>query len=129
MLRSTLLLMGLLVAGAQLAEGQAGARAVSGRVFDDTTGCPLAGVQIQAVGGTGRALTNTQGRYRLASVPDGDVVVQATKTGYRPLQTLPMTVPDSSARADFSLIRAAGDSAARAVYPRKACQLEPADNR
>lgn len=127
MTRTTLLLIGALVGGTQVAEGQVAARAVSGRVFDDTTGCPLAGVQIQAVGGTGRALTNTQGRYRLASLPDGDVVVQAAKAGYRPIQTLPMTVADSSARADFSLIRATGDSAARAAYPRKACQLEPPD--
>jgi hypothetical protein len=57
------------------------------------------------------------------------VIVQAAKAGYRPIQTLPMTVPDSSARADFSLIRATGDSAARAAYPRKSCQLEPADSR
>src|SRR6185312_9117334 len=113
MTRTTLLLIGALVGGTQVAEGQAAPRAVSGRVFDDTTGCPLAGVQIQAVGGTGRALTNTQGRYRLASLPDGDVVVQAAKAGYVLSRTLPMTVPDSSARADFSLLRAAGDSASR----------------
>ena len=129
MTRTSLLLIAVLVAGVQFAQGQAVPRAVSGRVFDDTTGCPLAGVQIQAVGGTGRALTNTQGRYRLASLPDGDVIVQAAKAGYRPIQTLPMAVPDSSARADFSLIRATGDSAARAAYPRKTCQLEPADSR
>ena len=129
MIRTTLLLIATLVGGTQLAEGQAAPRAVSGRVFDDTTGCPLAGVQIQAAGGTGRAVTNTQGRYRLASLPGGDVIVQAAKAGYRPSQTLPMMVPDSSARADFSLIRATGDSASRAAYPRKACQLEPADSR
>jgi hypothetical protein len=127
MTRTTLLLIAVLVGGVQFAEGQAVPRAVSGRVFDDTTGCPLAGVQIQAVGGTGRAVTNTQGRYRLAALPDGDVVVQAAKTGYRPLQTLPLTVSDSAVRADFSLIRATGDSAARAAYPRKTCQLEPVD--
>lgn len=127
MTRTTLLLVAALVGLTQFAEGQAVPRAVSGRVFDDTTGCPLAGAQIQAIGGSGRAVTNTQGRYRLAGLPDGDVVVQAAKAGYRPIQTLPMTVPDSSARADFSLIRAAGDSAARAAYPRKACQLEPPD--
>jgi hypothetical protein len=129
MTRTALLLMGLVVGVTQFAEGQAGPRAVSGRVFDDTTGCPLAGVRIQTVDGAGRALTNSQGRYRLASLPDGDVVVLATKAGYRPSQTLPMTVPDSSARADFSLIRATGDSASRTAYPRKACQLEPADSR
>jgi hypothetical protein len=127
MTRITLLLLGALAGGAQFAEGQAVPRAVSGRVFDDTTGCPLAGVQIQAAGGTGRVLTNTQGRYRLVGLPDGDVIVQAAKAGYVLSRTLPMTVPDSSARADFSLLRAVGDSASRAAYPRKACQLEPPD--
>jgi hypothetical protein len=127
MTRATLLLIGVIAGGVHFAEGQAVPRAVSGRVFDDTTGCPLAGVQLQAVGGTGRALTNTQGRYRLASLPDGDVVVQAAKAGYRSQQTLPTTVSDSSVRVDFSLIRVAGDSAARATYPSKTCQLEPPD--
>src|SRR5690242_4339698 len=98
MTRATMLCMGVLAVGAGLAAGQGIPRAVSGRVFDDITGCPLAGVQIQAAGGTGHALTNTQGRYRLANLPDGDVVLQASRTGYSTQQTLPTTVSDSSAR-------------------------------
>lgn len=129
MIRSTLLLMGALVGGVQFAHGQVVPRTVSGRVFDDTTGCPLGGVQIQAVGGTGRALTNTQGRYLLASLPTGEFVLQASRAGYQPKPSLSMTVSDSSARVDFSLVRSAGDSAARIAYSRKTCQLEPADSR
>ena len=119
--------MAALVCSISVAAAQDASRAVSGRVFDDTTGCPVAGVMLQATGGSARALTNTQGRYRLASLPAGDVVVQATKAGYRTAQSLPTTVSDSSARIDFSLIRTLGDSGARAAYPRKACQLEPPD--
>jgi hypothetical protein len=129
MTRTTLLLVGLLAGGAQIAHGQGVPRAVSGRVFDDTTGCPLASVQIQAVGGTSRTTTNVQGRYRLASVPDGEVIIQAARAGYRTQQSLPMAVSDSSARIDFSLVRANGDSTSRVAYPRKTCQLEPADSR
>lgn len=131
MMRTTLLLMGVLAGGVQFARGQAQAapRMVSGRVFDDTTGCPLGGVQVQAVGASGRALTNPQGRYRLGGLPDGEFMLQSTRAGYRPHQTLSMTVSDSSARVDFSLLRATGDSAARVAYPPKSCQLEPADGR
>lgn len=127
MLRTSVLIMAALVGGVSVASAQDASRAVSGRVFDDTTGCPVAGVALQAAGGSSRALTNTQGRYRLTSLPAGDVVVQASKAGYRTAQSLPTTVSDSSVRIDFSLIRALGDSAARAGYPRKACQLEPPD--
>ena len=129
MTRSTLLLIGLVAGAAQLGQPQGPPRAVSGRIFDDTTGCPLAGVQVQAVGASGRAATNPQGRYRLTDLPAGDVVVQAVRAGYRTQRSLPTTVTDSSARIDFSLVRATGDSAAHAVYPRRTCQLEPADSR
>jgi Carboxypeptidase regulatory-like domain len=125
MMRATLLLIGAMVGGVQLAQAQAVPRTVSGRVFDDTTGCPLGGVQIQAVGGTGHALTNAQGRYRLGALPEGEFVLQAAHGGYQPKQTLTMTVSDSSARVDFSLVRATGDSAARVGVSRRTCQLEP----
>lgn len=129
MMRATVVLACLMGAGAQVAGAQAAPRAVSGRVFDDTTGCPLAGVQVQAVGSVSHALTNVQGRYHLVSLPDGNFVLQAARAGYRSQQTLPMTVTDSSARVDFSLVRAIGDSTARITYPQKTCQLEPADSR
>ena len=127
MLRTSVLVMVALLGGISVASAQDASRAVSGRVFDDTTGCPVAGVVLQAAGGSSRAMTNTQGRYRLTSLPAGDVVVQATKAGYRTQQSLPTTVSDSSVRIDFSLIRSFGDSSTRAGYPKKACQLEPPD--
>jgi hypothetical protein len=40
-----------------------------------------------------------------------------------------MTVSDSSARVDFSLIRAPGDSTGRTSFPQKTCQLEPPDDK
>lgn len=129
MMRATLLLIGAMAGGVQLAQAQAVPRAVSGRVFDDTTGCPLAGAQIQVAGGASHALTNVQGRYRLDVLPEGEFVLQAAHAGYRPQQTLTMTVSDSSARVDFSLIRAPGDSTGRTSFPQKTCQLEPPDDK
>jgi len=129
MLRTTWLVAGALAGVVHLASGQGASRTVSGRVFDDTTGCPLRGVQIHPVGSAARALTDLQGRYRLGGLPDGSFVLEAVRAGYRSHQTLPMSVSDSSERVDFSLVRAPADSAGRTVYPRKACQLEPPDDR
>src|SRR5579862_6697173 len=105
MTRPVLLLMCIALGVTPAAQGQSAAPAVTGRVFDDTTGCPLGGVQVSAVGGSTHATTNTQGRYRLTDVPSGQIVLQAVHAGYQLAQTLPMTVSDSSARVDFSLIR------------------------
>lgn len=74
------------------------------------------------------AVTNPRGRYRLSGIPGGEIVLQASRSGYRAQQTLPLTVSDSSVRIDFTLTRAIGDSASRAVYPPKPCHLEPADS-
>jgi hypothetical protein len=129
MTRTTWLVAGALAGLIQVAVAQGTPRTVSGRVFDDTTGCPLRGVQVHPVGSTSRALTDVQGRYRLGGLPDGNFVLEAVRAGYLARQTLPMMVRDSSKRVDFSLLRAPADSAGRANYPRKACQLEPPDDR
>ena len=101
---------------------------VSGRVFDDTTGCPLGNANIHVIGGPAQAMTNTQGRYRLTGLPTTSFVLEATHVGYQPARTLNMMPTDSSARADFSLIRAVGDSARPQAYPKARCHLEPRDS-
>lgn len=47
--------------------------AVTGRVFDTSTGQPVAGVRVSAGGAS--ATTNASGRYTLTGIPDGDRVV------------------------------------------------------
>ncbi|MGH7583532.1 MAG: carboxypeptidase regulatory-like domain-containing protein [Gemmatimonadales bacterium] len=113
----------LVVAGASAAGAQA--RVATGRVFDDTTGCPLTGVSIHVVGGPAQAITNSQGRYRLTGLPSTDFTLEAARIGYQAKRTLSMTPTDSSVRADFSLIRATGDSARPQMYPKQKCHLEP----
>jgi len=102
-------------------------RAVSGRVFDEITDCPLAGTAIRVVGDSARTTTNVQGRYRLTSVPAGTFMLEATHVGYQASSTLGLTASDSSVRVDFSLVRATGDSARPGIYPAKACHLEAMD--
>ncbi|HEY3935394.1 MAG TPA: carboxypeptidase-like regulatory domain-containing protein [Gemmatimonadales bacterium] len=124
MSRLTILILALAIAVPAIARGQAAPRQVSGRVFDDTTGCPLRGVQIQASNSTMHVLTDANGRYRMANPPATSFSLMAAFRGYQSRQSDTMTVTDDSARVDFSLLRAGGDSS-RVAYPRRACQLEP----
>jgi len=126
-MRKLALVLGVLVVTAVSGVQAQAQRAVSGRVFDDTTDCPLAGVSIHVVGGPAQAVSNTQGRYRLTGLPSTSFVLEASRMGYQAKRTLNMMATDSSARADFSLYRASGDSARPQIYPRQKCHLEPQD--
>ena len=134
MKRATLVLAGLVTFAAAAAGAQDVPRVVSGRIFDDTTGCPLKGVRVNASDGntenmaTAFALTDANGRYRMGKLPPGSMTLAAVLAGYQIEYVRNLVVSDSYVRVDFSLIRAAGDSAAKAGYPKKACRLEPRDS-
>jgi hypothetical protein len=128
MTRVTLLLAGLMVCSATIAPAQGVPRMVSGRIFDDSTGCPLRSVQVTAVGSTTHVATDANGRYRLSDPPTGSFTLQAALSGYQLNSAPAVVVSDSLARVDFSLVRAAGDGAAKTAYPTKACRLEPRDS-
>jgi hypothetical protein len=119
----TILVLALAVTAPAVARAQAAPREVSGRVFDDTTGCPLHGVQIQVTNSNARAITLANGHYHLMNPPAGSFTLTASFRGYLSRQTDTMTVSDSSARVDFSLIR--GGDSGRVAYPRHVCELEP----
>ncbi len=114
--------------GLSTAQAQNVPRAVSGRIFDDITGCPLGGVQVTAVGAATHVLTDVQGRYRMANPPSGAFTLQALLRGYQPNNTDGLIVSDSSSRVDFSLVRAPADSVKGTVYPARTCRLEPRDS-
>lgn len=119
----------ILATGLVFAAGtaHAQARVVSGRVFDDTTGCPLAKAQITVAGDkSARAVTNGQGRYTLANAPASPFTLQAWAPGYQAKHTDSVTVTDASARVDFSLLRSGSDNA-KVHYPAARCHLEPAN--
>ncbi len=58
---------------------------VTGTVTDSTSGRALGQVQIQIAGTRLGTLTDESGRFTLANVPAGDVVVDARRLGYLPV--------------------------------------------
>jgi len=79
----------------------AAAAAVSGRVAD-ATGRPLANAQVFIVGTQLRALSNAEGRYTIANVPDGTHTIRAMLIGFAP-QSRSITVSGQTVTADFTL--------------------------
>lgn len=134
-MRTTLLLAGLVVLVASAASAQDAPRKVSGRVFDDSTGCPLKGARVATATGTDDAAaqstffsTDVNGRYRAVNPPTGPFSLRVTLAGYTPQQVDGVTVTDSTARVDFTLFRSYRDGSTQAVYPKAACRLEPKDS-
>ena len=97
---------------------------VTGRVTDKTSGAALAGAQVSVVGTTIRALSQQDGRFRLANVPAGAATIRVAFIGYTTM-TQPVTVSTGSpAEANFTLtqvpvgldavvVTATGDQAVR----------------
>ena len=59
---------------------------LAGRVREDSTGRPLAGVEVVIVGSERRTLTDASGRYVLNMLPDGRRQVLFRSVGFRPVQ-------------------------------------------
>jgi hypothetical protein len=75
-------------------------------VYDDRTGTPIEGVEVQDVASGASSLTSTSGTVSLFFVPDGGTVVRLRKLGYEmkvmsvaisPADTTPLTVTLRSA--------------------------------
>jgi hypothetical protein len=79
--------LGVLTAGFVAAALPLGAQSVlAGRVREDSTGRPLAGVEVVIVGSERRTLTDGSGRYILNMLPDGRRQVLFRSVGFRPVQ-------------------------------------------
>jgi TonB-linked SusC/RagA family outer membrane protein len=87
---------------AQMALGR-----ISG-VVTATTGEPIAAAQVVVLGTSLGAITNEQGRYSIASVPQGQHRVRASRIGYQPMvvDSVPSS-PDQTTPLDFKLTRSA----------------------
>src|SRR5687767_2396658 len=59
---------------------------LAGRVREDSTGRPLAGVEVVLMGSERRTLTDASGRYVLNMLPDGRRQVLFRSVGFRPVQ-------------------------------------------
>lgn len=128
MQRVTLFLALLTIALIAPAQAQGAPRMVSGRVYDDSSGCPLKGAQVSVGPEQAHASTDIHGRYRIANPPTASFSLRVTLAGYEPQQVDNIAVSDSAARVDFSLFRAFRDGSTQASYPKTACHLEPRDS-
>ncbi len=98
-----------LVAGAHFlltgtgAAAQAATGSVAGRVTDARSGLGLGGTSVEVQGTRLGAITAADGRYRIAVVPAGELVVVARRIGYASLRRTVTVAAGQQASADFSL--------------------------
>src|SRR5882762_3980657 len=76
---------------------------VKGQVVDSSTKQSLAGVTVQIQGTARSTLTGPDGKYSLADVPAGSVVVKATRIGFAPRQQIVTVSAGSTADAPFEM--------------------------
>ena len=72
----------MLTVTASMLRAQTGA--VAGRITDAGTGVPVRNVQIGITGTSLTAITDVEGRYRVANVPTSAREVTAKRIGYKP---------------------------------------------
>lgn len=91
-----------------LAPGTLPAQAVlSGTVRDDSTGAPLAGVEVLLNTTSFKAETNAQGRFVLGGLPAGTYQVIYRLLGHLPVRLDVTLRPGDTTRANASLIKSA----------------------
>ena len=78
-----------------------GVGTVQGKVTDAVTGSPVAGATVSYVGGT--TTSDSGGMYTLASLPDGNTTVTATRTGYTDQSAVVVITTGSTTNQDFAL--------------------------
>lgn len=89
-------------AGSVFAQG-----ALTGTVRHDSTGAPLAGVEVLINGTTHRTETNAQGRYLLTGLPTGTHQAIFRKVGYLPVRIDVRLTAGDTTRANTPLIESA----------------------
>lgn len=86
---------------------------VNGSV-SDSAGAALAGVEVRALTGVASARTGEDGRFRLAPLPSGAVLLEARRLGFRP-ETLQVAVGYGEAAVVTFRLRAAANTLASVV--------------
>jgi outer membrane receptor protein involved in Fe transport len=95
------------VAVAASAEAQTGK--IAGIITDAESGAPIEGVQVHVQGTGYGAVTGTNGRYFIISVPPGTYTVQARRVGFRTSEQTGVAVRiDVTREINFQLSSAAG---------------------
>lgn len=80
---------------------------VHGRVIERASRTPVPGVAVTLVGTTLGALTDDDGRFRIAGIPDGARVIAARRIGYEPTQQSVTVTEGADLTIDFELTKAA----------------------
>ena len=88
----------LLVAAAMFIAPALSAQQITGRVVDQSSGQPMAAVQVSITGTGVGALSQATGRYLLLNVPVGTHTVTAQRIGYK-TATASVTVTAGASRA------------------------------
>jgi len=78
-----------------------------GHVRQDSSGTPLAGVEVVLEGSAQRATTDAQGRFRLGNLPDGLQTALFRLVGYRPVRLRVRLLQGDSTRADAVMLKEA----------------------
>jgi iron complex outermembrane receptor protein len=102
MQRAVIGLLVLLLPGTAAAQGGAASGVLHGTVRDPH-GTPISGAVVGVPGTTLYTLTDAGGRYRLATVPAGQLRVRAAAIGYVPASTTVALAAADSAALDFAL--------------------------
>ncbi|MFQ5650079.1 MAG: TonB-dependent receptor domain-containing protein [bacterium] len=74
--------------------------AISGKIVDDKTGRPLAGIRVSIKGTSRIVKTGRDGSYLFADLSPGEYILQVMKEGYRPLES---SVSVKANEVDFAL--------------------------
>src|SRR5690606_33236790 len=76
---------------------------VTGRVVQESTLRPIAGVQVYAPGTEFGTLTSSDGRFVLANLPDGEILLRAQMLGYDVAEQTVVVQPGASVSVEFQL--------------------------
>lgn len=94
----------LLAVTAARAHAQTPTGRIVGRIFDRSSGQPLADVGVQVVGTTIGAMSGVDGRYGIAGVPAGTVTLHVRRLGYQPKTITGIVLaPDGAVEQDVTL--------------------------
>jgi hypothetical protein len=74
-------------------------------VRQDSTGRPLAGVEVLLEGKERQTVTDAAGRYLLGALPRGNHVILFRSVGYRPVRIRVRLAEGDTVRADASMVR------------------------
>src|SRR6266550_4786803 len=77
---------------------------ITGRVIDNATQKPLAGVQVSVEGTSRGTATDAYGSFRLSGVAAGNQVVRARRIGYTPQLRSVVVGTGATATVDFALV-------------------------